>query len=68
MFKTIFKAILYLIFIGFILVLSVVWVNDIIIYITTDSTVIPLSIKIVEGILTFPILGPIIESIINVIR
>lgn len=68
MFKTIFKAILYLVLIGFLLILSVVWVNDIIIYITTDSTVIPLSIKIVERVLTFPILGPIIKSVINIIR
>jgi len=68
MFKTIFKACLYILIILFVIVLGVYLVHDLIVYYVTPNTPEPVVIKFVEIVLSIPILGQFISNVVSIFR
>jgi len=67
MFKTIIKAIFYIVITAIVLSLAVAWVRDLIVFYLNPETEAPFLINVVNGIMQIPILNGIVRSILNVL-
>lgn len=68
MFRTIVKAIFYIIIFAIMLCVIVYLVRDLVAFYVTPGSETPLVLKVVQGILQVPILGSIVKSILLILK